>query len=191
MYKPQAACPLQVEAQPVLEACVMTRTCWDTCSKGTPACRKARSDQGLDVRQHISMMVTPCVPRRHAHLGTRLCNQCWNGLIWSNPNTVTMAADAKCPRSLWNSFSGTTVLPLKDLRQFNTDWVHSLVRDAIMLTDSNSIPRKEILCTGESFFSIEAEVPEHQVPVIAQLFLWLGHNEPVIKIVEDPDAHFL
>ncbi len=36
-----------------------------------------------------------------------------------------------------------------------------------------------------------AEVPKHQVPVIAQLFSGLGQNEPIVEIVEDPDAHFL
>ncbi len=60
-------------------------------------------------------MFTQSVPRRHAHLGTRECNQCWSGLIWSNLSGVTAAADAICPRSLWNCFSGATVLPLKEL----------------------------------------------------------------------------
>ncbi len=35
-----------------------------------------------------------------------------------------------------------------------------------------------------------AEVPEHQVPMIAQLFSGPGQNEPIVDIVEDPDAHF-
>ncbi len=41
---------------------------------------------------------------------------------------VTAAADAICPRSLWNCFSGTTFLPLKELRQFSTVWARSSVR---------------------------------------------------------------
>ncbi len=72
------------------------------------------------------------------------------GLIWCNPSGVTAAADAICPRSLWNCFSVTTFLPLKELRQFSTAWAHSSVRRAVILTESNSTPRKEILCTGES-----------------------------------------
>ncbi len=54
------------------------------------------------------------------------------------------------PQESLNCFSGTTVLPLKELRQFSTDWACSSVRRAVILTESNSTPRKEILCTGES-----------------------------------------
>ncbi len=63
---------------------------------------------------------------------------------------ATEAADAICPRSLWKCFSGTTILPLKELRQVSMDWARSLVRRATTLTESNSILRKEFLCTGES-----------------------------------------
>ncbi len=57
--------------------------------------------------------------------------------------------------------------------------------------------RKEIAYKGESLLFSQltpkpqlAEVPEHQVPVIAQLISWLGHDEPVVAIVEVPDTHF-
>ncbi len=150
VQSPEAACPLHVAPQPVLEASVVTTVCRDTCSRGTPARRKARSVQGLRERRHCWEIPTRSVPRRHAHLGTRECSQCWSGLIWSNPRGVTAAADAICPRSLWNCFSGTTFLPLKELRQFSTAWARSSVRRAVTLTESNSTPRKEILCTGES-----------------------------------------
>ncbi len=116
VQSPEAACLLHVAPQPVLEASVVTTTCRYTCSKGTPARRKARSIQGLKERRHSCVMFTQSIPRRHAHLGTRECNQCWSGLIWSNLSGVTAAADAICPRSLWNCSSGTTVLPLKELR---------------------------------------------------------------------------
>ncbi len=129
---------------------VVTTVCRDTCSRGTPARRKARSVQGLRKRWHCWEIPTRSVPWRHAHLGTRECSQCWSGLIHSNPSGVTAAADAICPRSLWNCFSGTTFLPLKELRQFSTAWACSSVRRTIILTESNSTPRKEILCTGES-----------------------------------------
>ncbi len=122
----------------------MTTVCRDTCSRGTPARRKARSVQGLRERRHCWEIPTRSVPRRHAHLGTRECSQCWSGLIWSNPSGVTAAADAICPRSLWNCFSGATFLPLKELRQFSTAWARSSVRRAVILTESNSTPRKEI-----------------------------------------------
>ncbi len=56
------------------------------------------------------------------------CSQCWSGLQWSNPSSVTAAADAICPRSLWNCFSGTTFLPLKEIWQFSTTWARSSVR---------------------------------------------------------------
>ncbi len=71
-------------------------------------------------------------------------------LIWSKPSGVTASADAICPRSLWNCFSGTTLLPWKDSRQFSIDWARSIERCPVRLTESNSIPRKEILCAGES-----------------------------------------
>ncbi len=163
----------------MLEVSVVTTVCWDTCSRGTPARRKARSVQGLRERRHCWEIPTRSVLRRHAHLGTRECSQCWRGLIWSNPSGVTAAADTICPRSLWNCFSGTTFLPLKELRQFSTAWARSSVRRAVILTESNSTPRKEILCTGESLLFSQltrslGEVPEHQVPVIAQLLSGLG-----------------
>ncbi len=41
-------------------------------------------------------------------------------------------------------------LPLKELRQFSTAWACSSVKRAVIPTESNSTPRKEILCTGES-----------------------------------------
>ncbi len=132
VQSPEAACPLHVAPQPVLEASLVTTVCRDTCSRGTPARRKARSVQGLRERRHCWEIPTRSVPRRHAHLGTRECSQCWSGLIWSNPSGVTAAADAICPRSLWNCFSGTTFLPLKELRQFSTAWARSSVRRAVI-----------------------------------------------------------
>ncbi len=90
------------------------------------------------------------VPRFNTHLGTRPWSQCWSGLIWSRPSGTIAAAAAICPRSLWKSFRGTAVLPDKVLRQFSTDWARSWVRPAVWLTESNSMPRKEILCVGTS-----------------------------------------
>ncbi len=150
MCQSNPACPLHVAPQPVLESSVVTTVCRDTCSRGSPARRKARSVQGLRERRHCWVIPTRNVPQRHAHLGTRECSQCWSALIWSNPNGVTAATDAICPRSLWNCFSGTTFLPLKELRQFSTAWARSSMRRAFILTESNFTPRKEILCTGES-----------------------------------------
>ncbi len=56
--------------------CIVTTVCRDTCSRGTPARRKARSVQGLRERRHCWEIPTRSVPRRHAHLGTRECSQC-------------------------------------------------------------------------------------------------------------------
>ncbi len=150
VQSPEAACPLHVAPQPVLEASVVTTTCRDTCSKGTPARRKARSVQGLKERRHSCVMFTRSAPRRHAHLGTQECNQCWSGLIWSNPSGVTAATDAICPRSLWNSFSGATVLPLKELRQFSTDWARYSVRRAVILTESTPHQEKRFSAQGRA-----------------------------------------
>ncbi len=72
VQSPKAACPSHVAPQPVLEASVVTTICRDTCSKGI----QARSVQGLKERRHFCVMFTRSVPRRHAHLGTRECNQC-------------------------------------------------------------------------------------------------------------------
>ncbi len=193
VQSPEAACPLHVAPQPVLEASVVTTTCRDTCSKGTPARRKARSVQGLKERRHSCVMFTRSAPRRHAHLGTRECNQCWSGLIWSNPSGVTVAADAICPRSLWNCFSGTTVLPPKELRQFSTDWARSSVRRAVILTESNSTPRKEILCAGESLLFSQLTWSPNWLRCRSTRSLW-SHNcsrvRAMLETVEDPDAHF-
>ncbi len=52
VQSPEAACLLHVAPQPVLEASVVTTVCRDTCSRGTPARRKARSVQGLMERRH-------------------------------------------------------------------------------------------------------------------------------------------
>ncbi len=76
VQSPEAACPLHVAPQPVLEASVVTTVCRDTCSRGTPAHRKARSVQGLRERRHCWEIPTRSLPRRHAHLGTRECSQC-------------------------------------------------------------------------------------------------------------------
>ncbi len=40
VQSPEAACPLHVAPQPVLEASVVTTVCRDTCSRGTPARRE-------------------------------------------------------------------------------------------------------------------------------------------------------
>lgn len=63
---------------------------------------------------------------------------------------VTAAAAAMYPRSLWKSFSRAAVLLLNEFKQYNTDRARSFVRRAVWLTESNSIPRKEILCTREN-----------------------------------------
>ncbi len=77
VQSPEAAYPLHVVPQPMLEASVVTTVCRYTCSRGTPACRKARSVQGLRERRHCLVMPSQSVPWRHAHLGTRECSQCW------------------------------------------------------------------------------------------------------------------
>ncbi len=35
-----------------------------------------------------------------------------------------------------------------------------------------------------------AEMPKHQVPVIAQLLSGLGQDRPIVEVVGDPGAHF-
>ncbi len=62
VQSPAAACPLHMAPQPVVEASVETTTCLGTCSRGTPARRKARSDHGLKVRRQdgVSETTGPC-----------------------------------------------------------------------------------------------------------------------------------
>ncbi len=67
--RPEAACPLYVAHQPVLEASVMTTTCRDTCSEGTPTCRKTSSVQGLNEQKCVGVMVTRTRLQRHAISG--------------------------------------------------------------------------------------------------------------------------
>ncbi len=76
VQSPEAACPLHVAPQPVLEVSVVITVCRDTCSRSSPALRKARSIQGLRERRHYWVMFIRSVPRCHAHLGTRECTQC-------------------------------------------------------------------------------------------------------------------
>ncbi len=100
-------------------------------------------------------------------------SQCWSNLKWSNPSGMTAAADAMCPRTLWNCFSGTTFLPLKEFRQFITSWVHSSVRQAVILTESNSTLRREILCTGESLLFSQLTQSPNWLRCRSTKSLWL------------------
>ncbi len=61
------------------------------------------------------------------------------------------------------------------------------------LTESNSIPRKEILCEVESLLFSKSqtdEVTQHLVPVFTQLCSRLGQYEPVVEVVENKNASF-
>ncbi len=71
VQSPAAACPLHMAPQPVVETSVDTTTCLDTCARGTPARRKARSDHVLKVWRQDGVTKIRYVPWRHAHLGTR------------------------------------------------------------------------------------------------------------------------
>ncbi len=67
-HSPEAACPLHVAPQPVLDASVVKTTCRDTCSKGTPAHRKAMSVRGERAATHrcdghTICTVAPCPSR--------------------------------------------------------------------------------------------------------------------------------
>ncbi len=97
-------------------------------------------------------------------------------------------------RSFWKSFSGTAVLSDKVLKQFNTNWAHSWVRRAVWLTESNSMPRKDILCIGTSLLfsqlSPKAQQLEHQVPVCTQLLARQCKYEPVVEVVENTHTPF-
>ncbi len=130
VYTPDTACPLYVAPQPVAEASMNTTLCLDTCSRGTPARRNEGSVHGLKVLRQAGVIWTRWVQRFHTYLGTRPWSQCWSGPIRSRPSGTIAAAAAICPRSLWKSFSETTVLPNKVLRQFSTKWARSWVRRA-------------------------------------------------------------
>ncbi len=65
VLSPEAACLLHVAPQSMLEASVVTTTCRDTCSMGTPARRKTWSVQGLKERRHSWVMFTRSVPWRN------------------------------------------------------------------------------------------------------------------------------
>ncbi len=118
----------------------------------------------------ILFSATPC------HLGTRECNLCWSGLIWSNPSSETAAAGAICPRSLWKCFSGTTILPLREIRQYSMDWV-----------------RKEFLCMGKILLFSQLTQSPNWLRCRSTRSLW-SHNcfrvWTMLETVENPDAHF-
>ncbi len=61
------ASTLHMAPQPMVEASVDTTTSLDTCARGTPARRKARSDHGLKVWQQDGVTETRYVPCRHAN----------------------------------------------------------------------------------------------------------------------------
>lgn len=90
-----------------------------------------------------------CVPQCHDHLRTRVWRQYWSGLICINPNGMTEAEEAICPRSHWKYFSGTAVL-FNRFKHHSNGWAQSSERRAVIVTKSNSTPRKEMLCIVES-----------------------------------------
>ncbi len=168
-------------------ASVDTKTCLDTWVRGTPALRK----QGPTMEWRCGGMTeTRYVPWRHAHLGTRSWSQCWSGLIWINPSGVTAAADAIWPRSLWKCFSGTALLRWKDSRQLSIDWARSIERRAVRLTESNSMPRKEILCVGESLLFSQLTWSSNRLRLFAQQCSRLCQYLPVVEVVENANACF-
>ncbi len=107
VQSPEAACPLHVAPQPVLEASVVTTVYRDTCSRGTPARRKARSVQGLRERRHCWVIPTRRVPRHHSHLGTRE----YSTVRWSHMK-----------QSEWRDCSCGCHMPQEPLKRFQ--WCH-------------------------------------------------------------------
>ncbi len=69
---PGARCcmPVAHGPQPMAEASVET-ICLDTCTRGTPAQREARSEQGLKVWRQNGVTGNREVPHCPTHLGTR------------------------------------------------------------------------------------------------------------------------
>ncbi len=76
----------------------------------------------------VTATAVPC------HL--RSWSQRWSGLIWSNSNSVTAAADAICPRSLWNCLSGTALLLLIEFKQFSIGWARFWLREVMWVWPS-------------------------------------------------------
>ncbi len=180
VQSPKAACPLHVAPQPVLEASVGTTVCRDTCSRGAAARRKGRSVQGLRERWHCWVIPTRSIPWRHAHFGTRECSQCWSGLIWNNPSSMTAAADAICPRSLWNLFQWYHI-PASEGTRAVQHCLGTFLREACRHTHTQlHTEKRDFLHRGELvLFPVDpkpqlAEVPEHQVPGIAKLLSGFG-----------------
>lgn len=66
--------------------------------------------------------------------------------ICINLSCVTATKDTICLRSHINGFTESAVFPLNEFRQFSNNWVHSLIRRAVIVTESNSTLRKEMLC---------------------------------------------
>ncbi len=174
-------------------ACSALSPCWrhllwqqyaGTLVLGAPrASRKAKVFPGAEGSGDTAGRIpTRSVPQRHANLGTRECSPV---LKWSHVKQ-SERRDCSCgchmpqgaseivsvvPHScLWRN-SGSSAL-LGHVPPWGVPFI---------LTESNSTPRKDILLQrGElALFPVDpkpqlAEVPEHQVPVIAQLLSWLG-----------------
>ncbi len=121
VQSPEAACLLHVAPQPMLEASVVTITWQNTCSKGTrPVESKvhpwAEGAVTLLCDVHPKCTAVPCPSR---DLGVQPV------LKWSHmkqPERGDCSCECHMPQEPLNCFSRTTVLPLKELRQFSTDW---------------------------------------------------------------------
>ncbi len=188
----EAACQLHVAHQLALEASIVTMTCRDTCSKGISTRRRTRSVQGMNERQRVGVMFTQTVPWRHAHFGTRECNLCWSGPILNNPS-----GDCSCgchmpqePLKVFQWYHHTA----SEGTQAGQHGLGTLVGETCHHThESNSILRKEFLCTGESLHFSQLTRSPNRLRCRSNRSLW-SHNcsraRAMLETVEDPDAHF-
>ncbi len=157
-------------SQPMLEASIVTTVCQDTCSRGPPARRKARSIQGLREQRHCWVMLTQSVPRRHAHLGSvaraevvsyEATRAAWLQLRMPYAPGASETVSVVPHSCLWRN-SG----------RFSTAWACSSVRHAVILTESNSAREKRFSAKGRacSFPSW----PEAPTKILSTTALWIG-----------------
>ncbi len=181
--------------QPVAEASVETTMCLDTCSRGTPARRNARSDQGLKVRRQDGVSeicaVAPCPSRdlvvkptlKRSHM--KQSERHDSGWGWHMPQEPL------------KMFQWNRPLALERL-QASQHWLSTLLWETCCEVDRVQLhsEKRDPLCRGEfALFPVDlksqpAEVTEHHIPVFAQQCSRLGQDEPVVEVVEDTNACF-
>ncbi len=148
-HRPWLECPSKIAPQPVREASVVSilrrheapnMGPWDS-NQGFFHIIKARKHRRMTLimRKGLPFGENPLVLSHHCR-----------GLMYNSPKGIMLAAAAIRPNSLWNCL---TVSDWSCLILFTADRMDSIRagdRRACIDVESNAMPRKVVLCSGES-----------------------------------------